>query len=251
MQHPQRHTLAIVCSARHRPIRGRRQDLQGLHQAIVFNACRIRPSTRTITFLSSQSASALLRLRRLPATSSPSAAPPGARLFFVIYKQCFHCPPSPRLIFYECACSATSKFCGLLLPYFGSATSISLPWRSCCSAVVGHRVHVVGAPASAQALPDADRQLQSVCELLPPWLLPVAPPRSPCPGGAFALQLWAIGCMWWAHQPDMLVLWMLVGNCRDFCFRVCPFGGKPFPGWCASWHLLRHLQAVFSLSSVS
>ena len=123
----------------------------------------------------------------------------------------------------ECACSATSKFCGLLLPNVGSATSISLPWRSCCSAVVGHRVHVVGAPASAQALPDADRQLQSVCELLPPWLLPVAPPRSPCPGGAFALQLWAIGCMWWAHQPDMLVLWMLVGNCRDFCFRVCSF----------------------------
>ena len=110
---------------------------------------------------------------------------------------------SPRLVFCECACSATSKFCGLLLPNVGSATSISLPWRSCCSAVVGHRVHVVGTPASAQALPDADRQLQSVCELLPPWLLPVAPPRSPCPGGAFALQLWAIGCMWWAHQPDM------------------------------------------------
>ena len=48
MQHPQRHTLAIVCSARQRPIRRRRQDLQGLHQAIVFNACRIRPSTRIL-----------------------------------------------------------------------------------------------------------------------------------------------------------------------------------------------------------
>ena len=91
------------------------------HQAInTYNNASVKP----IRFGSSSSSSPPA------ATSSPSAAPPGARLFFVIYNQCFHCHPSPRLIFYECACSATSKFCGLLLPYFGSATSISLPWRT-------------------------------------------------------------------------------------------------------------------------
>ena len=38
------------------------------------------------------------------------------------------------------------------------------------------------------------------------------PPRSPCPGGAVALQLWAIGCMWWAHQPVRKLYRMLIGS---------------------------------------
>ena len=56
------------------------------------------------------------------------------------------------------------------------------------------------------------------------------PPRSPCPGGAVALQLWAIGCMWWAHQPVRKLYRMLIGSYRVYV-SCC------HPGVCRWRHL--------------
>ena len=106
--------------------------------------------------------------------SSSSSSPPGN--FFVIYKQCFHCPPSPRLI---------------------STNAHARRPRS---------------------------SVDCYCQTL------AVPPRSPCPGGAVALQLWAIGCMWWAHQPVRKLYRMLIGNYR-VSVSCC------HPGFCRWRHL--------------